>query len=229
MSVTCVLSTQVVRAAEETASVLAGSIHSEQCVKVLCPIIQTADYPVNLAAIKMQTRVIERISQDSLLQLLPDIIPGLLQVNKHTPVCTSITLTLRPWVNVFQGYDNTESSVRKASVFCLVAIYSVIGEDLKPHLQQLTGSKVIQNKRAQYKQTFRTNSIISLAIAAKQLYNINIRHINRTITHAAITLPVIQSEIKTNTVYQTNNDPRITSCFSLFNSTQILEHNQQNI
>uniref|UniRef100_A0A8C2AHF2 Cytoplasmic linker associated protein 1 n=1 Tax=Cyprinus carpio TaxID=7962 RepID=A0A8C2AHF2_CYPCA len=44
-------------------------------------------------------------------------------------------------VCVFQGYDNTESSVRKASVFCLVAIYSVIGEDLKPHLQQLTGSK----------------------------------------------------------------------------------------
>ena len=45
-------------------------------------------------------------------------------------------------VCVFQGYDNTESSVRKASVFCLVAIYSVIGEDLKPHLAQLTGSKV---------------------------------------------------------------------------------------
>ncbi len=42
-----------------------------------------------------------------------------------------------------QGYDNTESSVRKASVFCLVAIYSVIGEDLKPHLAQLTGSKVL--------------------------------------------------------------------------------------
>uniref|UniRef100_A0A8C2IDX6 Cytoplasmic linker associated protein 1 n=1 Tax=Cyprinus carpio TaxID=7962 RepID=A0A8C2IDX6_CYPCA len=110
---------EVVRAAEETASTLAGSIHSEQCIKVLCPIVQTADYPINLAAIKMQTKVIERIPQDSLIQLLPDIIPGLLQ-----------------------GYDNTESRVRKASVFCLVAIYSVIGEDLKPHLQQLTGSKV---------------------------------------------------------------------------------------
>uniref|UniRef100_A0A672PQK7 Cytoplasmic linker associated protein 1 n=1 Tax=Sinocyclocheilus grahami TaxID=75366 RepID=A0A672PQK7_SINGR len=121
---------EVVRAAEETASTLAGSIHSEQCIKVLCPIIQTADYPINLAAIKMQTKVIERILQDSLIQLLPDIIPGLLQ-----------------------GYDNTESSVRKASVFCLVAIYSVIGEDLKPHLQQLTGSKMkllnLYIKRAQ--------------------------------------------------------------------------------
>uniref|UniRef100_A0A8C9EYK2 Cytoplasmic linker associated protein 1 n=1 Tax=Pavo cristatus TaxID=9049 RepID=A0A8C9EYK2_PAVCR len=113
------LSFQVVRAAEEAASTLASSIHPEQCIKVLCPIIQTADYPINLAAIKMQTKVIERISKESLHQLLPDIIPGLLQ-----------------------GYDNTESSVRKASVFCLVAIYSVIGEELKPHLAQLTGSKV---------------------------------------------------------------------------------------
>uniref|UniRef100_A0A2I3RCM9 Cytoplasmic linker associated protein 1 n=2 Tax=Pan TaxID=9596 RepID=A0A2I3RCM9_PANTR len=110
---------EVVRAAEEAASTLASSIHPEQCIKVLCPIIQTADYPINLAAIKMQTKVVERIAKESLLQLLVDIIPGLLQ-----------------------GYDNTESSVRKASVFCLVAIYSVIGEDLKPHLAQLTGSKV---------------------------------------------------------------------------------------
>uniref|UniRef100_A0A8C7IK87 Cytoplasmic linker associated protein 1 n=1 Tax=Oncorhynchus kisutch TaxID=8019 RepID=A0A8C7IK87_ONCKI len=110
---------EVVRAAEESASTLASSIHPEQCIKVLCPIVQTADYPINLAAIKMQTKVIERITKESLHQLLPDIIPGLLQ-----------------------GYDNTESSVRKASVFCLVAIYSVIGEELKPHLQLLTGSKV---------------------------------------------------------------------------------------
>uniref|UniRef100_A0A8C5QKF1 Cytoplasmic linker associated protein 1 n=1 Tax=Leptobrachium leishanense TaxID=445787 RepID=A0A8C5QKF1_9ANUR len=110
---------EVVRAAEEAASTLASSIHPEQCIKVLCPIIQTADYPINLAAIKMQTKVIERISKESLHQILPDIIPGLLQ-----------------------GYDNTESSVRKASVFCLVAIYSVIGEELKPYLAQLTGSKV---------------------------------------------------------------------------------------
>lgn len=76
---------QVVRAAEEAASTLAGSIHSEQCIKVLCPIVQTADYPINLAAIKMQTKVIERIPKESLVQLLPDIIPGLLQVWRTGP------------------------------------------------------------------------------------------------------------------------------------------------
>ena len=41
-----------------------------------------------------------------------------------------------------QGYDNSESSVRKSCVFCLVAIYAVIGEELKPHLSQLSSSKV---------------------------------------------------------------------------------------
>ncbi|KAK7119013.1 hypothetical protein R3I94_021009 [Phoxinus phoxinus] len=135
---------EVVRAAEETASTLAGSIHPEQCIKVLCPIIQTADYPINLAAIKMQTKVIERIPQDSLVQLLSDIIPGLLQ-----------------------GYDNTESSVRKASVFCLVAIYSIIGEDLKPHLQQLTGSKMkLLNLYIKRAQTTNSNSSSSSDVSS---------------------------------------------------------------
>ncbi|KAM9448715.1 CLIP-associating protein 1-B-like isoform 10-T10 [Salvelinus alpinus] len=135
---------EVVRAAEEAASTLAGSIHPEQCIKVLCPIVQTADYPINLAAIKMQTKVIERITKESLHQLLPDIIPGLLQ-----------------------GYDNTESSVRKASVFCLVAIYSVIGEELKPHLQLLTGSKMkLLNLYIKRAQTTNSNSSSSSDVSS---------------------------------------------------------------
>ncbi|KAJ7418715.1 CLIP-associating protein 1 [Willisornis vidua] len=116
---------EVVRSAEEAASMLATSISPDQCIKVLCPIIQTADYPINLAAIKMQTKVIERVSKETLTQLLPEIVPGLIQ-----------------------GYDNSESSVRKACVFCLVAIHAVIGDELKPHLSQLTGSKgVYPDKR----------------------------------------------------------------------------------
>ncbi|XP_078099397.1 CLIP-associating protein 1-B-like isoform X5 [Sander vitreus] len=135
---------EVVRAAEEAASTLAASIHPEQCIKVLCPIVQTADYPINLAAIKMQTRAIERIAKEPLHQLLSDIIPGLLQ-----------------------GYDNTESSVRKASVFCLVAIYSVIGEELKPYLAQLTGSKMkLLNLYIKRAQTSTSNSSSSSDISS---------------------------------------------------------------
>ncbi|KAM9384338.1 CLIP-associating protein 2 isoform 1-T1 [Pholidichthys leucotaenia] len=121
---------EVVRAAEETAAMLALSISPDQCIKVLCPIIQSADYPINLAAIKMQTKVVERIPREGLINLLPEIVPGLIQ-----------------------GYDNSESSVRKACVFCLVAIHAVIGEDLKPHLSQLSSSKLkllnLYIKRAQ--------------------------------------------------------------------------------
>ncbi|KAM4688025.1 CLIP-associating protein 2 [Discoglossus pictus] len=121
---------EVVKAAEDAASTLATSISPDQCIKVLCPIIQTADYPINLAAIKMQTKVTERVSKEVLAQLLPEIVPGLIQ-----------------------GYDNSESSVRKSCVFCLVAIHAVIGEDLKPHLSQLTSSKMkllnLYIKRAQ--------------------------------------------------------------------------------
>ncbi|XP_054873707.1 CLIP-associating protein 2 isoform X30 [Amphiprion ocellaris] len=121
---------EVVRAAEETAAMLALSISPDQCIKVLCPIIQSADYPINLAAIKMQTKVVERVPREGLICMLPEIVPGLIQ-----------------------GYDNSESSVRKACVFCLVAIYAVIGEDLKPHLSQLSSSKLkllnLYIKRAQ--------------------------------------------------------------------------------
>ncbi|XP_038144752.1 CLIP-associating protein 2 isoform X36 [Cyprinodon tularosa] len=121
---------EVVRAAEETAAMLALSISPDQCIKVLCPIIQSADYPIDLAAIKMQTKVVERVPREGLASMLPEIVPGLIQ-----------------------GYDNSESSVRKACVFCLVAIHAVIGDDLKPHLSQLSSSKLkllnLYIKRAQ--------------------------------------------------------------------------------
>ncbi|XP_078581922.1 CLIP-associating protein 1-B-like isoform X13 [Branchiostoma floridae x Branchiostoma japonicum] len=110
---------EVVRAAEETCSTAANSLQAEQCVRVLCPIVQTAEYPINLAAIKMLTKVVEMMDKDLLSPLLDGIMPGLLQ-----------------------GYDNQESSVRKASVFALVALHTVLGDELKPHLSSLTGSKM---------------------------------------------------------------------------------------
>ncbi|KAK2159523.1 hypothetical protein LSH36_151g01044 [Paralvinella palmiformis] len=109
---------EVSRAAEECATTLAHSIPSEQCIRVLNPIIQTADYLVKLAAIKMQTKVFENADKDIVSSTLADVIPGLLQ-----------------------GYDNRESPVRKASVFCLVALYLVVGDELNPYVEHLSGSK----------------------------------------------------------------------------------------
>ncbi|XP_077994040.1 CLIP-associating protein 1-like isoform X9 [Glandiceps talaboti] len=109
----------VLRAAEETTATLANSIPPETCVRVLCPLIQTADFPVNLGAIKMLTKVVELFPKAEMHDMLPEIIPGLLK-----------------------GYDHPDSSVRKGSVFCLVAIHGVIGDDLKEHLGDLSGSKM---------------------------------------------------------------------------------------
>ncbi|XP_038058526.1 CLIP-associating protein 1-like isoform X3 [Patiria miniata] len=121
---------EVVRAAEETSATLAHSIAPDQCVRVLCPIIQTAEYPINQAAIKMLTKVLELMPGLELEEIVAEVVPVLLK-----------------------SYDHHESSVRKASVFCLVAIHSVIGERLKDHLGSLSGSKTkllnLYIKRAQ--------------------------------------------------------------------------------
>ena len=56
--------------------------------------------------------------------------------------------------NSSQAYDNVESSVRKASVFCIVSLHQLVGEvALQPHLECLNGSKMkllsLYIKRAQ--------------------------------------------------------------------------------
>ncbi|KAK2176939.1 hypothetical protein NP493_630g01043 [Ridgeia piscesae] len=110
---------EVTRAAEECATTLVNSIPPEQCARILTPIVMTGDYPVTLAAIKMQTKVIEALPGDAVSQMVPDIVPGLLK-----------------------GYDSVESSVRKASVFCLVSLHMSAGaERLKPYLLDLNDSK----------------------------------------------------------------------------------------
>lgn len=43
---------------------------------------------------------------------------------------------------VIRGYSHSESGVRKASVFCLVAIHAVVGDKMRQHLQKLSSSQV---------------------------------------------------------------------------------------
>ena len=57
-------------------------------------------------------------------------------------------------VSVRQAYDNTESSVRKAAVFCMVTIHTLCGEEaMQPHLATLNATKLkllnLYIKRAQ--------------------------------------------------------------------------------
>lgn len=67
----------------------------------------------------MATKVVEQAPRDVVLSQLKNLVPG-----------------------VLKAYDNSESSVRKASVFCLVAMHFAVGDDLYAFLKDLNGSKV---------------------------------------------------------------------------------------
>jgi len=110
----------VVRAAESCAATMAATLPPDMVVRVLNPIIKTGDFPVNQAAIKMLTKLVEKQNPENMSVHLQEIMPGLVK-----------------------AYDNVESSVRKAAVFCIVALHQLVGEVvLKPHLETLNGSKM---------------------------------------------------------------------------------------
>merc|ERR1712223_112865 len=110
----------VERAAEACAAAMTGVLPPDVVIRVLNPIVKTGEYPVNQAAVKMLTKVAEhKESKEVVISHLGDIMPGLLR-----------------------AYDNVESSVRKASVFCMVALHQLVGDELQPHLSSLNGSKL---------------------------------------------------------------------------------------
>ena len=69
------------RAAEACAATMAGLLPPEMVVRVLNPIIKTGDFPVNQAAIKMLTKVVERQTPESMEAHVGDVMPGLLKVS----------------------------------------------------------------------------------------------------------------------------------------------------
>ena len=48
---------QVARVAEEVAGTIAKSLPPEVCLQALAPVLRDADFPVNLAALKMTIKV----------------------------------------------------------------------------------------------------------------------------------------------------------------------------
>ncbi|CAB4013973.1 CLIP-associating 1-like isoform X2 [Paramuricea clavata] len=110
----------VTRAAEEAAATFSKSISPDECMTVLSPLIGDSTYPVNLAGIKMLTKALEGVDHTTVEINLPLLVPPLLKC-----------------------YDHSESSVRKASVFCLVAIHNIVGESvMRPYLLELPQTKL---------------------------------------------------------------------------------------
>ena len=83
------------RAAEACAGAMAGVLPSDAVIRVLNPIVKTGEYPVNQAAIKMLTKVVEH--KDSkhdvvVIDHLPEIMPGLLRVSPDFRNCLDVQL-----------------------------------------------------------------------------------------------------------------------------------------
>lgn len=123
---------EVVRVAEELTGTIGKHVPPDLCFQVIVPFLESDHSHTTQAAIKLLTSAIGRARKDQLSErVVKDIVPALIK-----------------------GYDNPESSMRKAAVFCLVALHQVIGEEnLQKHLSTLSGSKMkllqVYIKRAQ--------------------------------------------------------------------------------
>uniref|UniRef100_A0A2H8TIG7 CLIP-associating protein 1 n=1 Tax=Melanaphis sacchari TaxID=742174 RepID=A0A2H8TIG7_9HEMI len=110
----------VVKVAEECSFALSISLQPETVVRVITPLISAKEFPVNLMAIKMMTKLVDMYGSPPVALQMKEIMPGLLQ-----------------------GYDNPDSAVRKSAVFCMVSLHKVFGEqEFAPHISSLNGAKL---------------------------------------------------------------------------------------
>lgn len=111
---------EVYKACENCALSFAIHLPSENVTRILFPLIVAEEYPINLIAIKMLTKLIEHYGKEPVESYMPNIMPALLQ-----------------------AYENQDSCVRKCSVFCMVALYKEFGDNvLSPYINRLSGAKL---------------------------------------------------------------------------------------
>uniref|UniRef100_A0A2C9LYN7 TOG domain-containing protein n=1 Tax=Biomphalaria glabrata TaxID=6526 RepID=A0A2C9LYN7_BIOGL len=106
-------------AASEVEDTLVQALPPEQNFRILTPIIQKMEYHMACGAIQMMTKVVEKMPKDVLEASLPHLIPGL-----------------------FKNFEHKESPVRKASCFCLVAIYLRVEEAMRPFMETLNSHRM---------------------------------------------------------------------------------------
>ncbi|XP_065919539.1 CLIP-associating protein 2-like isoform X2 [Dysidea avara] len=107
------------RTAEDIFSPLAALVEPHPTLELLGPMLQSEPHPMLLGLIKLLMKVISNCSKDLLQQKVKELSQGLVKAFSHT-----------------------ESAVRKASVFCMVSLHTVMGEEFKPHLSKLSTSQM---------------------------------------------------------------------------------------
>ncbi|KAK6743896.1 hypothetical protein RB195_010910 [Necator americanus] len=111
---------QVMNVADECLKTLATHFPLHVVIRATKPIIAQENDPRVGPALKMLTRLIESLDADELTARLPEIAPG-----------------------VVNCYSNPQSSVRKSTVFCLVAMVNKLGRGpVNPYLASLSNSKI---------------------------------------------------------------------------------------
>ncbi|KAJ6224538.1 hypothetical protein RDWZM_003083 [Blomia tropicalis] len=109
---------EVIKATEEATNLVMSKYKPTKCFHIIQPRINSSEIAISISAIKMLTKLVE-CNKSEVNDLLPELMPSLLQ-----------------------AYDNKESAVRKATVFCLVAIYGAVGETMNSYLNSLTSCKM---------------------------------------------------------------------------------------
>lgn len=120
LNMCCDISKPVVKAAEECSFILSVSLQPETIVRLITPFITAKQFPVNLIAIKMMTKLIDLYGSSPVAAQSKEIMSGLLL-----------------------GYDNPDSAVRKSAVFCIVSLYKALSkQEFEPLISSLNGAKL---------------------------------------------------------------------------------------
>jgi len=111
---------EVVRFAEAAAAELSAKIPPDKSINVLTSVIENCDGSMLVAALKMVTKLVERLSPRDVEHYLQALAPV-----------------------VVKKYEHEDSSIRKASVLCLVGLHNAVGQDvLLPYLSGLRAEKI---------------------------------------------------------------------------------------
>ncbi|KAL7677311.1 hypothetical protein ACOME3_003547 [Neoechinorhynchus agilis] len=112
----------LMQALDDTITTAAVHLPLGECFQVLRPIIETSESTcMTLSAIRMlDTMITKRMTSTEAMSLIDPLVSSLLV-----------------------AWSNEQSSVRKASVFCLVSLHKLVGRDaMNPHLADLPPSKL---------------------------------------------------------------------------------------
>ncbi|KAK0407590.1 hypothetical protein QR680_003482 [Steinernema hermaphroditum] len=111
----------VTRMAEDCGSTLATHLNVQVCLRVLLPVVNSgsADPSAVSGAIKMIGKLLESVTPEQVMSMLPTVAPG-----------------------IVEAYNSDNSSIRRASVLVLVGIYNIVGDKIMPYMQELNKTKL---------------------------------------------------------------------------------------